>query len=156
MPDDPQLLLSMAESYERTRNYDKAIDVYERILKKNPDAEAVINNLATLLTDYKGDGKSLKRAKDMALRFEASPQPAFQDTLAWAYYKSGEADKAVAILENVITRAPKNPIFQYHIGMVYHKLGNLAAAKTHLAKALDSNVNFAGIDEARETLKKIP
>jgi len=156
MPEDAELLFHLAGAHERTHDYDKAIATYERVLKKNVDQMVAANNLASLLTDRKGDAKSLKRAKELALRFETSQQPAFRDTLGWVYYKSGEVDKAIALLESVVKQVPKAPIFHYHLGMAYHKKGDNAAAKTHLAKAVEDKNDFPGKDEAQATLKKIP
>lgn len=156
IPDDTQLLFHIAEMYERTRDFDKAIATYERVLKKDAESEVARNNLASLLTDQKGDASGLKRARELAQNFQSSSQPAFRDTLGWVYYRSGETDKAVDILKEVVKQAPNIPIFSYHLGMAYHKQGNMAEAKVHLAKAVEVKIDFAGKEEARETLKKIP
>jgi tetratricopeptide (TPR) repeat protein len=156
IPDDPQLLLHLAEAHERTRDYGKAISMYERVLQKNPDVDVATNNLVSLLTDQRGDAASLKRARELAARFESSSQPVFMDTLGWVYYKSGELDKAVTLLKKVVEKAPSVAIFQYHLGMAYHKAGDDKSAKTHLSKAMEANSDFPGKDEARATLKQIP
>jgi tetratricopeptide (TPR) repeat protein len=130
--------------------------MYERMLQKNQNLDIAANNLAALLTDQLGDAESLKKARTLAERFESSPQPAFRDTLGWIYYKSGETDKAIGILENVVKQAPDAPIFRYHLGMAYHKQGNLSEAKIQLAKAMESKNDFTGKDEARTTLQQIP
>lgn len=156
IPEDMELLVHLSEAYERTKNFDKAIDAYERILKKNPDMEIAINNLASLLTDYKGDSGSLKRARELAARFESSQQPAFRDTLAWIYFKTGEIDKSIALLENIVKQAPNNRLFSYHLGMAYYKKGDMPSAKIHLTKALEGKGAFLGADEARATLNQIP
>ena len=77
------------------------------------------------------------------------------DTLGWVYYKSGETDKAVTLLVKVVDKAPKVPIFEYHLGMAYHKAGNSKSAKIHLAAAVEANADFPGIDDARKTLAGI-
>jgi tetratricopeptide (TPR) repeat protein len=156
IPEDVPLLLHLAETYERTRDYDKAITTYERILGKNPNNDMAANNLASLLADRKGDAQSLKRAKELAARFESSRQSAFMDTLGWVYYKSGESDKAVVMLEKAVKQAPAVPVFHYHLGMVYYKKGDHQSAKSHLAKAVEAKREYPGMEEARETLKKIP
>lgn len=156
IPGDMQLLLSLAEAYERTRNFDKAMSAYEDILQKNPDMDIATNNLASLLTDYKGDSGSLKRARELAARFESSQQPAFRDTLAWIYFKTGEVDKAIALSESIVKQAPTDHTFQYHLGMAYYKKGDLPSAKIYLTRALEGKAAFLGADEARATLKQIP
>jgi tetratricopeptide (TPR) repeat protein len=155
IPDDMQLLLSLASVYENARDYPKAIEGYERVLKKFPDNAFASNNLASILADQKGDAESLKRAMKLAAPFESSTQPAFMDTLGWVYYKSGETDKAVALLKKVIEKAPNVPVFQYHLGMAYQKVGDSKSAKTYLAKAVDTKTNFPGVDEARKTLASL-
>ena len=77
------------------------------------------------------------------------------DTLGWIYYKSGETDKAISLLEKVVKQAPGVPVFRYHLGMVYYKKGDLQSAKTHLAKAVESKNEYTGLEEARGILKQI-
>jgi tetratricopeptide (TPR) repeat protein len=156
IPEDTELLLHKAEFHERTRNFKEAIATYERILQKNKNVHVAANNLAALLADQMGDAESLKKAKALAERFESSPQPAFRDTLGWVYYKTGETDKAVSILKDVVKQAPNVFVFRYHLGMAYHKQGNLTDAKVQLAKAIEGKNDFIGKDEARAVFKKIP
>jgi tetratricopeptide (TPR) repeat protein len=155
VPDDPELQMLLAGSYERARSYDKAIDVYEKVLGKNSANDVAANNLASLIADHRQDPQSLKRAKELAIRFKSSQQPAFMDTLGWVYYKSGETDKAISLLEKVVKQAPGVPVFRYHLGMVYYKKGDLQSAKTQLAKAVESKNEYTGLEEARGILKQI-
>lgn len=156
IPDDPQLLISMAGTYERIKNYDKAIDAYEHVLSKQPANDVAANNLAALLLDHRTDTASLKRARELTSQFEYSPQPAFLDTLGWMHYRSGELDKAIDVMEKVVKQAPAVGVFRYHLGMAYFKKGDNASAKTQLSKALQAKNDFYGSDEARATLKQIP
>ena len=156
IPDDPELLMSMAGAYELNKNYDKAIATYERVLSKQPGNDVAANNLASVLLDHGTGPDSLKRAKELTSRFESSPQPAFLDTLGWVYYRSGELDKAISVMEKVVKQAPAVGIFHYHLGMAYYKKGDNASAKAQLSKALEAKNDFPGIEEARATLKQIP
>jgi tetratricopeptide (TPR) repeat protein len=156
IPEDAELLLYSAQFYERTKNFKNAVTMYERVLQKNPNSDIAANNLAALLADQLGDAENLKKARTLAERFESSPQPAFRDTLGWVYYKTGETDKAVSILKDVVKQAPNVSVFRYHLGMAYHKQGNLTDAKPQLAKALEGKNDFIGKDEARAVFEKIP
>ena len=69
IPDDPDLQMLLAGSYERARSYDKAIDIYEKVLSKNPANDVAANNLAALIADQRQDPQSLKRAKELAIAF---------------------------------------------------------------------------------------
>jgi tetratricopeptide (TPR) repeat protein len=156
IPDDPALVLLLASAHERGQDYEKAMEAYERVLAKNPDSTAAINNLASLLVEHRKDKKSLEQAVALAVKLEKAPQPVFRDTLGWVYYKTGEIDKAISVLEVVVKEAPRTPIFNYHLGMAHYKKGDLEPAKTHLTKAVATKGDYPGLDEARETLKKIP
>jgi tetratricopeptide (TPR) repeat protein len=156
IPEDAELLFYAAQFYEKTRNLENAVAMYERILQKYRNSDIAANNLASLLTDQLGDAESLKKARMLAERFASSPQPVFRDTLGWVYFKTGETDKAVSILKDVVKQAPNVSIFRYHLGMAYHKQGNLTDAKAQLAKALEGKNDFAGKDEARAVFQKIP
>jgi tetratricopeptide (TPR) repeat protein len=68
----------------------------------------------------------------------------------------GNLDKAIETIEKVVKAAPTVPVFRYHLGMAYYKQGNIAEAKTHLAKAIETKESFVGIDEARATYTRIP
>lgn len=155
VPDDVTLMLYLASAHDRAKSYDKAIDIYERAVQINPNNAIAANNLAALLSDHRTDAKSLARARELVQRFESSQQPVFRDTLGWVYFRSGETDKAIPILEKVVSQSPQVAIFHYHLGMAYHKKGDLAAAKTHLTKAVAGKGEYSGIEEARTTLAGI-
>jgi tetratricopeptide (TPR) repeat protein len=155
MPGDGGMSAFLAEIYQRTGEVDKAIAIYEGMLRANPNAEVVANNLASLLTDSKGDKASLDRALELAKRFESSSKVGFMDTLGWVYYKQGQYDKAMPFFQKAVERMPQAAIFQYHLGMVLYKKGDVAGAKQHLKLAVDSKAHFPGMEEAKATLSKL-
>ncbi len=155
LPRNTQIMAKLAKIYERQNDHEKAMSVYENILAIEPNNALAANNLAVMLADKKADPASLQRAKDLAMRFEKSSNPGFLDTIGWIYYKTGEPEKAVPILEKVVEKAANIPIFQYHLGMAYYKTGNKVAAKTHLSKALKAGKKFQGSKEAEQVMKNL-
>lgn len=156
IPGDAALQILLAEAHQHAGDIDNAIASYEQVLRVNPDNSLVLNNLASLLLDAKGDPKSIARARELAQRLEGSKFPPYLDTVGWAYYKAGEMDKSVKFLEQAMTAAPNIVIFQYHLGMAYHKKGDLAKAKLHLGNAVNAKFAFKGKEEAMAVLKQIP
>jgi len=155
-PGDPlPLSFALAITYERAGEKDKAIAEYEKILQKNPGADAAANNLAVLLSEEKGNKANLDRALALAKRFENSSNPSFLDTLGWVYFQLGENERALPLLQKAVTMAPKAPARQYHLGMVLYKQGDVKSAKTHLQLAVDSKVDFRGVEEATGALAKM-
>lgn len=155
VPNDPVLMFFLANAYEKSGDSNKAADTYDAILKLQPDNILAVNNLATILADREGEPKSLEKAKELIKLLESSTEVPIMDTVGWVNYRAGDINKAVEVMENVVKKAPAIPLFQYHLGMIYYKKGDAKLAKTHLVKAVDSADDYPGIEEARETLKKI-
>ena len=147
------LSTSLAGLYQANQQIDLAIAQYEAILEKNPKALAAANNLAYLLTDKKGDSKSLERALALSKGFETQePNPLLLDTLAWVHYKMGNNNEALSLLRKAVSKASKHPLLQYHYGLVALKAGDERTAKKHIELAVQSGSTFEYIGEAREIL----
>jgi hypothetical protein len=52
-------------------------------------------------------------------------------------------------------KQPDEPVFQYHLGMIYGKKGDMSKAKESLAKAVQTKGNYIGLEEAKEALKSL-
>ncbi|EXJ15619.1 tetratricopeptide repeat protein [Imhoffiella purpurea] len=145
------LVFRLAQALQQDSRIDEAFSAYEEVLKSNPNAEVVINNLAMLLAnDRKDDPESLARARELVKRFEGSDQWVLLDTLGWVQFRAGELHQAVETLDKVVSMVEKvPPEVQYHQGMIYAALGRRAEAKDLLDKALAAQTDFPGIEEAR-------
>jgi|GEM_PF-573082 len=152
LPDDLGLRIKLAEVYQHGDMIDKAIDVYEKILEKTPQTPTAQNNLAVILSEYKTDRINLDKALALSRGFESSDNPMYLDTLGWIYYKLSNYDLALPLLKNAAEKTDQLAITQYHLGMVYHKVGNHEQAKIYLAKSLAIQEDFKGSDEARKVL----
>jgi len=146
--------MQLATIYERQKKYKMAMDIYLDILEKDPSNNLVKNNYASLLLDF-GDAADIPKALELSSGFDKVNQPALQDTLAWAYAKSGDNAKALSLLEPLVERSPNIAVFRYHIGYVLYKMDKKSAAKTHLELAVSSDQQFVGKDKAALLLKSI-
>ena len=153
--DDLKLSIALAGLYESDKEFEMAINEYERILKTKPDNVIVSNNLATLLVEYHTDEASLKQAKELANKLKNIDQVMILDTAGWVYYKTGDYADAVKILKYVVEKIPDVAIFNYHLGMALYKSGDEAGAKTYLTKSLANGDNFSGMEDAKVHLKKL-
>jgi tetratricopeptide (TPR) repeat protein len=124
---------------------------YERILEMEPRAGVAANNLAWIYAD--GDD-SLDRALELAQTARAAlpNEPSVADTLAWVYYRKNLPASAIPLLRLAIDRAPQDPIYHYHLGLVYAKTGDKAQARQSLERALRLDPRFPGADDARRAL----
>ena len=155
-PHSQELRMLLATILTGTDKADLAIQEYETILKHNPKALLAANNLANLLTDVKGDPKSLERALHLTKEFETTEQhPFFLDTRGWIYHKMGRDEEAVRIIQRAVAQVPDHPVLNYHLGMAYYQLGNPQEARTYLSKAVEAQKDFEGAKEALSILKRI-
>jgi tetratricopeptide (TPR) repeat protein len=152
---DVNLHLEFAAFYQRLDRIDPAIREYERLLEKHSGQPVASNNLAMLLVTHRHDKASVERASRLSESLSRSDNAAYLDTVGWVHYKRGQYDNAIHALEKAIAKAPKEPLLRYHLGMAYFGKGEPKMAQDHLKRAVESQVNFHGRDEAQSTLERI-
>lgn len=154
---DFNLRLARASVLENLSRYEEAIALYETLLRDRPGMEVVINNLASLLTDYRTDRPSHDRAYQLAQRFRNSQVPQFRDTLGWASFKVGRVEDAVLLLRSAVDALPDVAVVHYHYGMVQLAQNNRVIARDALqrAVALGESQPFSQLDKAREALASL-
>lgn len=113
----------------------KAEDYYKQAIEIQPTQPIAANNLAYLmLKNGENADVALTLAETARRGMPNSPNTA--DTLAWAYYYKGTYGFARDLLEEALKDNPNSATMQYHLGMVYSKLGDRANATLHLKKAI--------------------
>lgn len=133
-PNDLSLSLVLGGVLETKNDIDGAIAVYGEQLKSTPDALIVINNLSSLLADYRTDAESLEQAYQLAQRLEAIDVPQFKDTIGWVAYRRGDYRSALMNLEQAAEKLPGLALVKYHLAMTYLALKRNADAKDQLTK----------------------
>jgi cellulose synthase operon protein C len=155
-PDNLNLKLALAGVTIEMKDYDGAIAKYESILKDKQDIPVAMNNLASLLLDYRTDKESLDRAYTLADRLKNSSVPQFQDTVGWAQYHRSDFNTAVATLESAQAKLPNLGSIRYHLGMSYIATGQTAKATEQLKAALQLEPDESPLKEKiRSALKRI-
>jgi tetratricopeptide (TPR) repeat protein len=127
---------------------------YQRALEIDPGAPVAANNLAYIYAD-RGENldHALALAKIAAGRFP--DEPTVRDTIGWVYYKKQLPGLAVPEFEKSAQRNPRNPLYQFHLGLAYLDLGDKVKAKAALQEALRISDSFAGAAEARRMLASL-
>ena len=148
--------MDLAALYERERQPERAIEVYERLHATNPGSEPLTNNLAMLLTTYRDDGVSQEKAGQLVRGFRNSTNPAYLNTYGWVRFRQGQVDEAVSYLRRASIAVPDNPVMHYHLGMALLASGESAQARAELEKALASPQPFPGKDAAQRALEAMP
>ena len=82
------------------------------------------------------------RLRERIARLEAAPRkddPAWWNDLAGAHLRLGEPQKAVELLEPLLTRFPKDYGLHANLGTAYHLLGRYQEAEREIARDLEIN-----------------
>jgi tetratricopeptide (TPR) repeat protein len=111
-----------------------AEDYYKKALANQPDQPQASNNLAYLMME-RGQDIDVALSLAEAAHRGMPNSPSTADTLAWAYYNKGTYGSARDLLESVEKANPDNASIEYHMGMIYSKLGDKADAILHLKRA---------------------
>jgi tetratricopeptide (TPR) repeat protein len=150
-PNNPSALMTLALIYERMQDYPKERDAYEKLLAISPENVPALNNLAYLYAEQLND---LDKAYNLARKaHELQPaDSAASDTLGWVFYKRGDYQQALPILQESAEQAPDNPEIQFHLGMTAYMMGQTDLAQVALRKAANAAEDFPGKDESKQRL----
>ncbi len=130
---------------------ERARELFQDVLRENPDNAAAANDLAFLLAER---GESLDRAKqlaDSALRL--APSPEVLDTVGYVLLKQGHIHEATEAFRRVVESKPDYATARYHLALALFQDGDRVAARESLEKALETSFPEAG--QARELLANI-
>jgi tetratricopeptide (TPR) repeat protein len=134
-PADVLPALRLALLLDSTGRRDEAKPLYEEILKSDPNNLIALNNLAYIKAEK---GEDLDTALTLAQRARQSApkDPNVADTLGWIYIKKNLSDDAIRIYREVVSTAPENAAFHYHLAMALYQKGDKQGAKQALDEAL--------------------
>ncbi len=106
-PDNNKAWEMLGMCYTKMEQNDKASECYKNALEINPNMPVSLNNLSWY---YSENNIDLDKALTLALKAnELAPNfPAFMDTLAEAYIKTGEPEKGLELLKKAVELDPKN------------------------------------------------
>jgi tetratricopeptide (TPR) repeat protein len=153
-PTDPRGDIMLGTLAESQGNANAAMDYYKKALVIQPDLAVAQNNLAFLMLENGQDvDMALSLAESARRSLPHSPNTA--DTLAWAYYHKGIYGSARELLEDAAKTNPNDASIQYHLGMVYSKMGNKADAVDHLKKAASLAPGTQTGNEANKALSSL-
>jgi pentatricopeptide repeat protein len=148
LPANVNLRLAAAGLQILKGEHNGAIAEYEAILKDQPNSAVAVNNLVSLLLDYRSDKASLDRAVSLADSLKNANVPQFQDTYGWAQYRQGDYKGSISTLEAAVAKLPDLAAAHYHLGMSYAAGGQPEKAAEQLRKALDLEPEGTALKES--------
>jgi tetratricopeptide (TPR) repeat protein len=144
-------VLAAAGRTSEAREAYGVVDVIQRLFRAN----GVRTETETALFDLDHDrnvATALTRAREAERLW---PSIYTQDVLAWALYKNGRCEQARRFSKAALRLGTKDALKIFHRGMIELCLGNSAAGRRFIARALEINPHFSVLYEpvAREALR---
>jgi len=139
---------------EREGNVGAAKDNYLQSLKIDPTSHLAANNLAYILAEEGRDLKIALRYARAALDKEPR-NPNYADTLGWVHHKLGAHAAARDQVQFAASKEPNNPVFQYHLAMIYKETNQISEAERALKAALRNPRNLKERTLATAALREI-
>ena len=139
-PDDKNYVYFLrGDLYQRQKLFDQAEVQFRKVIEStpptDPQAAATLNYLGYMNADRGVKlEESLNYIKE-ALTFEPN-NPAYLDSLGWAYFKLGKYDLAEDSLTKAAAHMGSDPTVQEHLGDLYQKTGRLKLAAAHWDRAV--------------------
>lgn len=120
---------------ERSQQFDRAEADFLAAIDIRPNQASLLNYLGYSWIDR---GENLDRALDLIKQAVAlQPDDGYiLDSLAWAYYRLGRYDEAVAPMERAILTMSADPLVNDHLGDIYWKVGRHREAEIQWHRAL--------------------
>jgi tetratricopeptide (TPR) repeat protein len=112
-----QLYTTLAYAAWLQKNYKNAVDLYEKALDLDENNATAMNSLGYILADT--DIDVLRGLRLCRKAVDKRPQnPAYLDSLGWAYFKSGELLEARTWLRRALELAPQEKEIRSHLRIV--------------------------------------
>ena len=152
-PDDVEALYRYGVAQERLKNRTEAMRAMELILAKDPANADALNFVGYALAE---DGRDLDRAVDLITRaLKVNPDsPYYLDSLAWAYFRRGDVQKAWEEIGRAASKPNEDPTIWEHYGDIATAMGNRKEAEKGYRRALEMNhPNQQGVKAKLDALK---
>jgi tetratricopeptide (TPR) repeat protein len=153
-PDDPIALSHLAAIYEKQGAREKAVQVYEQVLKQNPDNPKLLIALARLYSEHLNNPqKALDLAKEA---YKLAPEDLdISHVLGRLVFADGQYKWALSLLQQSARKQTADPELLYDLAWALYSNGQTSDAESTMHDALQSNPSFAHAAEASQFLNLV-
>lgn len=153
---NPYLRYQLAQELSAVGQSDEAAERFKLVAEApGPYQLAAKNDLAFLRAQNGGD--SLNEAVGLAREvLKVLPSnPAVLDTAGWIEHLRGRNETALGMMTRSIIALSDVPEAHYHLGAVYHAMGQDRWARYHLQQAAAGTEGERGVTEAQDLLSEV-
>ncbi|SET45578.1 Tetratricopeptide repeat-containing protein [Paracoccus homiensis] len=128
---------------ERSGQFDRAEADLQAAIKIKPDQASLLNYLGYSWIDR---NQHLEKGLELIQKaVELSPNDGYiLDSLAWAYFRLGRFDEAVAPMEQAVGSMAADPVVNDHLGDIYWMVGRTREAEIQWQRALSLEPGDSG------------
>jgi tetratricopeptide (TPR) repeat protein len=158
LPKNLSLVSGYAQWLDLSDENKKAVRLIRPFLAKPPYSIQLVCQFAWALVCSRGNLARAERWLDTADKLNPGNREVgagIADTRAWMAYRQGRYQRALDILEPVLSLSRRLPELSYHAGVINHRLGNWHAAMTYLEAAVKSEQVFGRRAEAVRLLQEL-
>ncbi|WP_433833187.1 hypothetical protein ACQP2E_18170 [Actinoplanes sp. CA-015351] len=113
----------------------------ERLFTANGGTDGLVTAALALARNRPADAVTAARAEWSRRR-----HPDVADTLAWSLHAAGRDTEALRYARHAVAGGASSAVYAYHLGMIQLSLGQRAAARTEIGRALTTNPYFSPVD----------
>jgi tetratricopeptide (TPR) repeat protein len=153
-PDRINTYFLLASMYHEIGDIKSEIALLESAIDRFPDNAELLNWLGYTLADNNMRLYTALKLLKKAVSLD-SDNLYIWDSLAWAYYKIGDYQRALKAMKPVIDNEMQDTTVRYHLGNIYWKLGNTEKARENWELAIKIDNNSEARRKAEEMLSNI-
>jgi len=141
-PEDQAALMSLAQMFEKAKKPDEAINYFKKVVDKDPSQRFALDTIKKLVDEKKEKDPNavadwLVYLKTISMKKDAGRGGVY-DLLLSEYSRAGRAPEAIAHIEGLLKKDPKDVSAMLSLGAHYSGAGNQEKALAIYKKALDA------------------
>jgi putative PEP-CTERM system TPR-repeat lipoprotein len=152
-PQNTVISIALADAYVENKDITQAAELYEAQIKLNGQMPVLLNNASIVNISLGDTEKALEYAK--AAYKKMPNNVAIMDTMAWAYTKANQPEKALNLFRNALAIESDNAEVKYHLAVNLVMQKRESEAIKYLKEALDSSQAFTEKEQAKQLLAKL-
>jgi tetratricopeptide (TPR) repeat protein len=151
-PDEPLVKLELGAALGRQKRFAEAETVFRQMINADPTNAEALNYLGYMLAER---GQRLDESVAFVQRaLTIDPgNPAYLDSLGWAYFRQGRFDLAEQPLIDAGARMPSNSVVLDHLGDLHFKRERYQDAIDAWKRALDGDGDSIKRSEVEDKIK---
>jgi len=138
---DTMVIFNAGIAADRAKNYDKAIEYYQKTADLKYEGSKVYSFMANIELE-RGDTAQYLDVIKRGIEAYPNDNDALMVTLINYYLEKDKSDLALEYLNKAIEKDPKNHTFYFARGALYDKLGDFDNAKISYEKAIEIKPDY--------------